>query len=74
MTTHSKAVFKLLDMNPDSVKIDGSRYHIIPVERFSKEEIEELREHDAAELYFWGEHVYANFLPDDVRPANVKKL
>ena len=74
MTTHSKAVFKLLDMNLDSVKIGGRRYHIIPVERFSKEEIEELREHDAADLYFGGDHIHANFLPGDVCPSNVKKL
>ncbi len=73
MMTSSKAVFKLLRISK-FVEVNGNFYHIIPEGKFTAEEIEELREHDAAELRFNGDHVYANFLPDDVRPANVKKL
>ncbi len=74
MISNSKAVNKLLAIRHESVKVKGRWYHIIPEEKFTAEEIEELRQDDAAEVRFYGDHVYANFLPDDVRPANVKKL
>ena len=73
MMTNSEAVFKLLRIS-NFVEVNGNFYHIIPEEKFTSEEIEELREHDAAEVRFNGDHVFANFLPDDVRPSNVKKL
>ena len=73
MMTSSEAVFKLLRIS-ERVVVNGRLYHIIPEEKFTPEEIEELREHDAAEVHFYGTHVYANFLPDDLRPSNVKKL
>ena len=74
MISNSKAVHKLLSLYPDSIEVNERLYHIIPEEEFTAEEIEELRKHDATEVRFYGKHVYANFLPDDVRPSDVKKL
>ena len=73
MMTNSEAVFKVLRI-AEQVVVNGTLYHIIPENEFTAEEIEELREDDAAEVRFYKRHVYANFLPDDVRPSNVKKL
>lgn len=73
MISKSKAVLKLLEIS-ETIVVGGKLYQVIPENEFTAEEIEELRYHDAAEVRFYGDHVYANFLPDDVRPANVKKL
>ena len=74
MISNSKAVNKLYDIPHKTVEVGKRLYHVIPENEFTAEDIEELREHDAAEVRFYGDHIYANFLPDDVRPSNVKKL
>ena len=74
MLSNNKTVKKMLEICQETVIADGKMYMVIPHEMFTLEEIEELRKDDAAEVRFYKRHVYANFLPDDVRPSNVKKL
>lgn len=74
MLSNNKTVQKMLHIPHKTIVVDGRMYLIIPDEQFTPKEIEELREDDAVEVRFYKNHVYANFLPDDVRPANVKKL
>ena len=75
MMTTDPIVFKwLASKKKQPVRIDDSFFWTIPDEEFTPEEIEDLREYDASCFAVEGCHSIANFLPDDVRPAWVKKL
>ncbi len=73
MISKSKAVLKLLEIS-ETIVVGGRLYQVIPENEFTAEEIEELREHDAANYRFYKRHVYANFLPDGIRPDDVPPL
>lgn len=68
------AEYKMFDTPHKKVKVNGEWLHIIPDDNFTAAEIEELREGDKHYLIDNGRHLYANFLPDDIRPPEVKKL
>lgn len=74
MLTNSKALYKLLTINHEFVRFDGGSIHVIPEGRFTPEEIEELRDIQEYDLKCGNDYFIANFLPDDLRPAHVKKL
>ena len=46
----------------------------IPVNRFSKEEIDMLRKEDNLSQQFGYGPLVANFLPDDIRPKGIPKM
>lgn len=75
---YNKTLFKLLDVtggNPEMfVKVNDDWMRIIPDDQFSPEEIEELRDIEEWFQESGNPPSIANFLPDDVRPAGVKKL
>ena len=74
MTTGSPALVKLFSMKHEAFYIDYVCYHVIPEDKFTNEEIKELRELDESSFKTGNDHFIANFLPDDIRPAHVKKL
>lgn len=76
MLATSQAVSKLLKTPHKKIwiKENDDVLHIIPDGVFTSDEIEELREYDSTVRDFYGYHLYANFLPDDIRPPGVKKL
>ena len=74
MTTVEPTVMKWLDSSRKPIKVGDEYLWTIPDEEFTPEEIEDLREYDASCFAVEGCHSIANFLPDDVRPACVKKL
>lgn len=75
MTGFFPAVIKLTLMFPERVRCGDEMAMIVPEDAdFTEEEIEEMRQYDALYEEYNGDHIIANFLPDDVRPSNVKKL
>lgn len=76
--TGNPALFKLIHGNIDGVvervEMDEQDPYIIPDGFLTQDEIESLREEHNFELSLQGTYLIANFLPDDLRPANVKKL
>ena len=70
--------FKLLSATagkPDSyVIVEDNILHLIPENKFSPEEIEELRDLEKWRIENGNPPTIANFLPDDIRPPHVKKL
>lgn len=74
MTTTSPALIKLFSMKHDAFYLDHNCYHVIPEGKFTKEEINELRALDNHFFKMGNGRFIANFLPDDIRPAHVKKM
>ena len=76
--TDNPALFKLLHGSIDGVveriEMDEQDPFVIPDGFLTQEEIESLREEHNFELSLQGTYLIANFLPDDLRPAHVKKL
>jgi hypothetical protein len=76
--TGNPALFKLIDAwidgKTDRVEMKEFEPYIIPDGLLTQDEIESLREEHNFELSLQGTYLIANFLPDDLRPANVKKL
>lgn len=76
--TDNPALFKLLHGSIDGVveriEMDEQAPFVIPDGFLTQEEIESLREEHNFELSLQGTYLIANFLPDDLRPAHVKKL
>ena len=76
--TGNPALFKLIHGNIDGVvervEMDEQDPYIIPDGFLTQDEIESLREEHNFELSLQGTYLIANFLPDDLRPAHVKKL
>ena len=76
--TDNPAPFKLLHSSIDGVveriEMDEQAPFVIPDGFLTQEEIESLREEHNFELSLQGTYLIANFLPDDLRPAHVKKL
>ncbi|MDO5309803.1 MAG: hypothetical protein Q4G03_10005 [Planctomycetia bacterium] len=66
-------VSKLIHLSPP-LAIGHLCVFEIPEGRFTSEEIEILRKKDAEGLDLYDEPFVANFLPDDVRPAGIKKM
>lgn len=75
---YNEALFKLIELTNGKpelfVKIDNEWKRIIPESEFSSEEIEELRDLEKWRQENGNPPMIANFLPDDIRPAHVKKL
>ncbi len=62
-------------MFPERIPSGDDLAMVIPEDAsFTEEEIEEMRQYDESYKECHGDHIIANFLPDDVRPSNVKKL
>ena len=74
MLVNSKALFKLLESDHEWVECNGEHIHVIPEGLFTQEEIEELRDIENLRQKYGYPMTIANFLPDDIRPAHVKKL
>ena len=76
--TDNPALFKLIHGVKDGIiermEMDECDPYIIPDGFLTQEEIESLREEHNFELSLQGTYLIANFLPDDLRPAHVKKL
>lgn len=76
--TGNPALFKLIRGNIDGVvervEMGEQDPYIIPDGFLTQDEIESLREEHNFELSLQGTYLIANFLPDDLRPAHVKKL
>ena len=74
MTTGSPALMKLLGTKHEIIEINDVFYHVIPDCSFTEQEVNELRRLDDLSFETDRERFIANFLPDDIRPAHVKKL
>ncbi len=74
MTTGSPALVKLFSTKHDAFYLDHVCYHVIPDNSFTKQEVDELRRLDNLFFEMGWDRFIANFLPDDIRPAHVKKL
>ena len=74
MTTGSPALVKLFFFFFEAFYLDHVCYHVIPDNSFTKQEVNELRRLDNLTFEIEGERFIANFLPDDIRPAHVKKM
>lgn len=70
----NEALYKLLEMETETVSINGDLLRIVPDGAFSDKEIEDLRAYQARKVKMGDGYTIANFLPDDLRPAHVKKL
>ena len=68
------ALDKLYSTPHEIIEVGDDFCHVIPDEIFTPEEIEFLRQHYEDKLEDDNERIYANFLPDDIRPPGVKKL
>ena len=71
---YNEAYGKLLGMDVERVKVRDEWLFVIPDNVFSSEEIEDIRKADDFFIRYNDHPVIANFLPDDLRPAHVKKL
>ena len=75
---YNETLFKLIELTcgkPESfVMVNHEWKRIIPEDKFSPEEIEELRDLEKWEQENGNPPNIANFLPDDIRPPHVKKL
>ena len=66
---------KLTMMFPRRIWHNHDFVIVIPDDaRFTPEELESLRRDDAAWVESTGDHIIANFMPDDIRPADVPKM
>ena len=63
-----------IDGKTDRVEMEEFEPYVIPDGLLSQEEIESLREEHNFRFSLEGTYLIANFLPDDLRPAHVKKL
>ena len=75
MTDYGPVLIKLVSMRPRRVYYNFDSAMVIPEDAiFTKEEIEDLRNEDADYVWATGNHLIANFMPDDIRPADVPKM
>ena len=66
---------KLLMAFPRRIELVDDFAIVIPEDmRFTPEELESLRRDDAAWVESTGNHIIANFMPDEIRPADVPKM
>lgn len=66
---------KLALMRPTRVPSGDESAMVIPDDaHFTSEEIEELRHDDEMYMETTGNHIIANFMPDETRPAWVPRL
>lgn len=73
MTSDSPAVNKLFRLSRP-IKMGYERVWPIPANKFTKEEIEELRNEDSLGKQLGYPPFIANFLPDDIRPKGIPKM
>lgn len=71
---YNEALVKLLRMKTDWVRVNGILLRFLPDGAFTPQEIEDLRDVEKWSLENDEPPSIANFLPDDVRPAWIKKM
>ena len=73
MITDNPAAYKLVTISTP-IRLGDAFVFPIPPNKFTREEIEMLREEDDLRKQLGYQPFVANFLPDDIRPKGIPKM